>query len=427
MSYSILHGGNPFMQQHSPELALISPRLVLEANKSGMLTFSITPQHRDYSNIEVFSSIFEVYDMGTLFYRGRCISAKRDMQDLKTVTVEGMLGWLQDSLCGPFDFAGSLESFLSAILAWHNAQVQSFQQISLGTVTVIDSYVHYSSTEYMNAYEIIRTRLLNTHGGYLNVRFDSSGNAYLDYLADFPNAVTHEVRPFQNLIDLLTVDDSDDLYTAIIPLGAEILDTNGVSTGDRVTIASVNGGDVKLVNTALASTLGVRYPSIQETIWDDVTLPSNLLTRAQAWLTSHAAIVKTVKLSAAQMDGLTGLDRSAIRLYDKVHLRSLPRDIDITMLVSKITLDLTASWASEVTIGAYSPTLLDCNVQQTESVEETLGHIEHNYMTVSDAIAIIGHACNINVTGVTTLSQLAALITTSSSRRVIDSMNEDNT
>lgn len=410
MSYSILHNGKPFMQQHAAELAVFDPKLELEQNKSGMLSFRISPIHRDFDEISLLSSIFEVYDSGDLIYRGRCIQASRDMQNLKTVVAEGMLGWLQDSVCSPFEFSGSLESFLGTVLYWHNAKVRTFQQIQLGTVTVTDDHVHFSSVDYLSSWEILRTRLLDTHGGYFRIRY-SSGTAYLDYLADFPNAPVYEVRPTQSLIDLLTADDSEDLYTACIPLGAEILDSTGVSTGERLTVASVNQGNISLVNASLAPTLGTRFAPVELTTWDDVTIAANLLTRGQAWLASHAALSKSITLSAAFPPGLNA---SAVRLYDKVHIRSLAHDIDVTMLVGRITIDLEASWASRVTLGAVAPTLLDCDILQAEQVSENFGRIEHEYMTVSDAIAIIGNACQVDISNVTSLTQLAALISASS-------------
>ena len=60
------------------------------------------------------------------------------------------------------------------------------KQFKLGNITVTDNndYVSYSSSEYTKTLDAIKNKLINTHGGYLQVRYEKDGK-YLDYLEDF--------------------------------------------------------------------------------------------------------------------------------------------------------------------------------------------------------------------------------------------------
>lgn len=56
----------------------------------------------------------------------------------------------------------------------------------IGNVTVKDDndYISYSNSEYSVTLDAIKNKLLDTHGGYLQIRYTDSGKV-LDYLADF--------------------------------------------------------------------------------------------------------------------------------------------------------------------------------------------------------------------------------------------------
>lgn len=72
-----------------------------------------------------------------------------------------------------------LEQFITI----HNAAVEAKKQFHLGNITVKDDndYISYSNSEYSVTLDAIREKLINTHGGYLQVRY-SGGIKYLDYL-----------------------------------------------------------------------------------------------------------------------------------------------------------------------------------------------------------------------------------------------------
>ena len=61
------------------------------------------------------------------------------------------------------------------------------------TVTDSNDSVHYTDMEYKSTLDTIRKKLIDTHGGYLRVRYTDSGRL-LDYLSDFDTGSVQSVE-----------------------------------------------------------------------------------------------------------------------------------------------------------------------------------------------------------------------------------------
>lgn len=128
-----------------------------------------------------------------------------------------------------------LEQFLSI----HNSAVEEKKCYMLGKVTVTDNndYISYSNSDYSVMMDAIREKLINTHGGYLLIRYE--GNVkYLDYLAD--DSYTSVTANFPAVPFLVKVSISD----LNIRTGAGTnYEKTGKYTGKRVfTITEVRSG-----------------------------------------------------------------------------------------------------------------------------------------------------------------------------------------
>ena len=100
-------------------------------------------------------------------------------------------------------------------------------------------------TEYSCTLDAIKSKLINTHGGYLMVRYTDTGKV-LDYLAEFNERSIQSVEYGKNLLDVKISRDHTERITALIPLGAKKKTTdeegNEVESNERVDITSVNNG-----------------------------------------------------------------------------------------------------------------------------------------------------------------------------------------
>lgn len=161
---------------------LINPKLKLELNKTGTLTFSVPVTHPYYSQIAKMQCEINVYRDESIIYVGRPLTSEDDFYKTSAVTCEGILAYLIDSTQRPYEHQGNIYDFFSGVLTNHNNSVDEFKRFTLGVCDVTDSnnYINRSDSGYTDSLTTINEKLIDTHGGYLSVRYES-GKRYLDY------------------------------------------------------------------------------------------------------------------------------------------------------------------------------------------------------------------------------------------------------
>ena len=266
-------------------LRLESPTLKDYAgNSPGYLKFKITPKHPYYGKIHPLSSELFVYEDGVEIFRGRSTTTEEEFNRTHQITCESDLAYLCDSIVRPFDFQGSIVEFLTQVLNSHNAQVEARKKYLLGRVNVVDSnnYINRSNSDYSNSLDCLRDKLVKTHGGYLRTRYED-GKRYLDYLTDGGGINDQVIRYGVNLADYSKTQDATELFTALIPIGADLETTSsdGESITTAVDITSVNGGKDFIYDEDAVRKYGWIF---QQHKWEDVTLPENLIKKARAYL-----------------------------------------------------------------------------------------------------------------------------------------------
>lgn len=333
------------------ELRVMSPKLALEVNTTGSLTFSIYPDHIHYSHIAKFKTIITVYQDDALLFRGRVLDDEIGFYNEKQVVCEGQLAFLLDSIQRPYEFTGSVLAYFTMLVNNHNSQVEAVKQFAVGNVTVTDpnDYIVRSNIDHVNTWEEVNKKLLDLLGGFLQVRFEE-GIAYLDYLQDFSTLSTQSVEFGKNLLDLKIISRGEGLATALIPLGAKLKDEEGQDTDQRLTIESVNGGVDYIFNQDAVDEYGWIF---ETAVWDDVTEASNLLAKSQAHLAGLIDSVDLLELSAAD---LAKIDKTvgSFNLGTYVRVISKPHGIDQLMFVSKLDIDLFNSAGNKLTLGGTS-------------------------------------------------------------------------
>ena len=96
--YRITCDGITLYEPDNPVLQLISGTLKTGQNIAGTLTFVLAPTHPYLSRIKARSSIISVYRDGALYFRGSPLNVTESDTGLVTVTAEGALAWLGDSV-----------------------------------------------------------------------------------------------------------------------------------------------------------------------------------------------------------------------------------------------------------------------------------------------------------------------------------------
>ena len=381
--YSVYVDGYPLYEPRmSDQFYLIGPSLKQTTNLPGELSFSIPAEHTNASVINRLSSRVSVFKDDSLIWVGRPLESETDIYNTTKWICEGCLAYLCDTIFRPFEFQGSPTDLFTSIVNNHNAQVNENQMLNVGVVTVTDpnDYINRSSIEYLSSWDVLKTRLLDTLGGYLILTYPN-GQPTLNWYATPPDTSTQVIEFGQNIQEYARTVYASETYTACIPLGAK--DENDV----RLTIESVNGGKDYITST-LADTLGYIYAPSDEVTWDDVTIPANLLSKAQAWLTNLGTKYKErVNIKAVDLHN-TDANIEAFQFMDNVLVRSTPNGLSASYILTQITIPLNDPSSTSITLGGERLTLVSQLAQAQGNVQERVGTIEADYVTNGQAVAI---------------------------------------
>lgn len=360
-------------------LKIFDPKVDLELNKTGSFTFSIYPSHPYFNMLKRLKSIIRVYQGDYLLFRGRILNDKQGFYNEKQVTCEGELAFLLDSIQRPYDFQSgenhtTIIDLFTFFIENHNAQVDDEQKFKIGEITVTDpnNYIVRSDTQYLNTWESINKKLIETHGGYLFVRHEPDGN-YIDYVTDFDRVSSQTVEFGKNLLNLNKITKGEDIATAIIPLGAKLKDSAGNETNERLTIRSVNNGVDYVFNQEAVDAYRMIYKKV---IWEDVTEAANLKRKAEEYLADAINLIVTIELDAVDM-AMLNTNISAFRLGTYIPVRTNPHSLDSRFLVKKLSITLLNPKSNKLTLGTTYSTFTESVSNSGQTVGNLVQRVEN--------------------------------------------------
>lgn len=326
------------------DYCLLSYKLSLAMGVVGSLTMEIPYTNPAKDDIACLTDEIIFYRNNVELFRGRAITAQGDFNRTGMLECEGILAYLYDTWYPPYDFNGSPNDLIADVLAKHNAKVEERKRLYVGTITVTDpnDYISRSNQDYSRCLDVLQDKLVGEYlGGYLRVRYQE-GKRYLDYLDNYGGESAQPIEFGYNLLDLATDINYGNVVTALLPLGAEVEETttdadgNEITTTKRVTVESVNGGNPYISDSEAVA----QYGWIADCVtWDDVTLPENLLTKAQTYLATVTSGIRTVTVKAVDM-ALVEPSVTSIFLGDAVHISSPPHGIDLTAELTEMEIGL---------------------------------------------------------------------------------------
>ena len=341
----------------------------LAVDEAGSMSFTVPPTHPHIDELAKLHGRLELTSDSLPLWRGRILSDTVDFNGERTIEAEGQLACLNDSIVPPFDFPADYDGdadyqaadnvvafWLGKLIDGHNAQVSAEQQIRLGNVTVTDPnhYIARSCEDYQTTWACITSRLRDSSlGGHFVARYESDGT-YLDYLADYPLTNTQSVKFAENLLDLSDDLDAADVYTAILPVGAEKLTIGALSDG-AVTDDLVKEGNIIYSKAAVAK-YG-RITSVQK--WDDVTDAENLRSKAAALLAQDGILLtRTISVTAVDLH-CTDADIAELRVGRYTPVVSTPHGLNVRCAITQLDLDIQDPGNTRITFGAAVKTQTD--------------------------------------------------------------------
>ncbi len=367
--FKVYVDGNLFYHPNLSRLAITEAQINEDAENIDSFTLSAPFNHPYIESIKPMASVIQCKKDDEVVFEGRALDDGSDFYNTHTWTCEGCLAYLKDTIQPPFSYQGTLSGLFEQFISVHNDSVEEQKQFKIGNITVTDDndYVAYSNSEYSVTLDAIKNKLINTHGGYLQVRYEDDGK-YLDYLADFTMKSLQTVEFGKNITDVKINRDHTDRISALIPLGARLSSEDEEETESesaaRIDITSVNDGKNYIYDEAAVKEIGWIWAT---EIWDDVTLPGNLLRKASAKLAELVDGITSMELTIVD-ESDTGADIGDIRARMYVNCISSPHGIDGTFLCLSRTRDYLNPAGNTITIGASGIKLTAVYVKQEKNV-----------------------------------------------------------
>ena len=361
--------GKLFYHPNLSRLAITEAKISEDAINIDSLSLSAPFSHPYIDLIKPMASVIVCKKGEYIVFEGRALDDGSDFYNTHSWTCESALAYLKDTLQPPFSYKGPLKGLLEQFISVHNSKVEEQKQFKLGNITVTDNndYIAYSSSEYTKTLDAIKNKLINTHGGYLQVRYEKDGK-YLDYLEDFKLRSLQKVEFGKNITDVKISKDHAERVTALIPLGAKktIQDENGneVQSEERVDISSVNNGLNYVHDEKEVKNIGWIWTT---EVWDDVTLPGNLLRKAQSRLSDLVKGITSIQLTIVD-ESDAGADIGDIHARMYVECISKPHGINGTYLCVSRTRDYLNPSGNTITIGASGVSLSQATVNQDKNI-----------------------------------------------------------
>lgn len=376
---------------HSPHLVqegcgVFSPKLTVELNKAGSLEYTMPPNHLLYDKIQKLKSEITVLQNGVEKFRGRVLNDEKDFYKQKKTHVEGELAYLLDSIQRPYSFSGSVDKLFAQLINNHNARVDTNKQFTVGNVT-ISGTISCNSNDYPNTYDEIQKQIVENLGGYLQTRL-SNGTRYIDLIAASTNEgtvnTTSQTIEFgRNLLDITEHISAENIYTVLIPVGAQLKDAEGNITETKLTIGSVNGGKDYVEDTTAINLFG-RIEEKAE--WNEVENATELMNLGKDLLAKN--IEQAVSLTVKAVDlHLLDVNVDEINVGDWVRVISLPHGLDKEFQCRKIVYDMDNPDKNEYSFGVDFTTLTEQQVSGQKSIKSSVATIVNTAGAVNSTVA----------------------------------------
>lgn len=355
----------PLHNLKSRRLIVSEPYFEIGDNLNGQAEFKVFTGHPYYGKVKKLTTDIIIRNDNTDMFYGRVLYDDEDSNGTKQVFVEGELAFLCDSIQRPRVYHNiGVRDYLTNVIKIHNDQVEARKHFTVGRVTVEDANDSlYRFSNWETTRETLKDKLSDRLGGHFIIRHEN-GIRYLDYLDDddYYSRCTQQIKFGKNLLSFARNFDATDLATCIIPLGTTLEESSIEGLDERLTIKEVNGGKDYVTDDAAVAAYGKIYKTI---IFDDITLPANLKTKGQKYLTQTQYEKMVLECKAIDLN-FTDEEFERFTLGSLVRCVSKPHALDAWYPVTKQRFYLTNFKKNTITLGDESS-----NVSYTSSNRET--------------------------------------------------------
>lgn len=387
---------------------LTNPKLELSDNSAGSFSFTMPKINIGYDYVNLLTTDISVKKEGKEIWYGRAISENMDFYNNRTIECEGALAFLNDTTQPPHEYHDmTVRGFLKALLDIHNEKVSSNRRFEVGVVTVTDPNDSlYRYTNYEKTIECINSKMIERLGGHLQVR-RVNGISYIDYLEDYVNTNTQIIEFSKNLLDFTRSWDQTEYATVIVPLGNTLEESPIEALDAKLDVSSVNNGSIYVQNSEAVK----NYGWIEKVVtWNDVSVASNLLRKAQEYLSDLQFSNIEIELSAIDLHYLSSIKYEDVKLLDRIRVVSIPHGMDRYFPVKKLSIPLDSPENTTFTLGdSIQETLTDINNKTNSEILQKIENIPSKQTILNqaseDAIANATKIMNLATNGFITVTK----------------------
>lgn len=361
-----------------PDTELLGLEVSLLVNKAGTAEIYMEITHPAYDYFTEYRTVVTIYRDGVLLFRGRVLYVTEDFYCRVTITCEGERAFLLDGVMRPYMYQDGPAAIFTDVIALYNAQVEEHKRFVVGTVTVTDpnNYIRLESGKAEQIADVV-DKLVERVGGYIVFGTNEAGQRTINWYDTLDYRSWQVIEFGSNLLDFSRTGANTDMATVIIPYGAQVEVINeetGETTYQRVDITSVNEGLDFIQDYDAVHLRGVIARPVY---WDDVTVPANLLAKAQQYLASSKLLVTSLELSAVD---LSVLDHNidSFRVGDRVQVRSKPHGVDDLFTLMERDYDLLDPGKDKVVLGKDLSSLTGADAAGDKKSANELNKVEHS-------------------------------------------------
>lgn len=393
-----IQNGSEALEIHNEVEKLAAGKVVKGVNTIDSFTFTMLPSSPGFDKLHEFTTLVHVYNTNKARseFFGRVLYMANDMDEegrlSKEVTCESYFGFLCDSRQAYVDPQNwTVQGLLQYLIDRHNEQVEPYKRFTLGTVTVTDPNDNlYCGIQRKNTWEAIKEKLLDVLGGELQYHVTEAG-LVLDYVPQLGKTSDTAIVLSRNMKSIQQEKDPTAFVSRLIPLGCKLkreetttnadgsTSTSLVETEHRLGIEEVNGGLPYIVDEEAEAEYGIHYEQVE---WNEVTEPSNLLSKGRAWLVENNRV--KVKYSITALDlSLLGLDLDDYEVHNYHPVQNPLLQINDVARVIKKNLDICEEVKSSIEVGENFKTLTELQLEQAAQMAaaaSTIQRIEGNYV-----------------------------------------------
>lgn len=398
--FEIRYGDRYIFDPFDDESRVSEIKITGSINTSTYLDFDISPLHPLYNHLEqrdLTKPVRALLD-GNLMFSGYVYTVSESMDKVKSVSCQGDLGYLGDTVVRPYSTVpgeapnlapNTVTGYFEWLIAQHNEHTDAERRFQMGVndgdQLDKNNHIYRASAQYPKTSSEIEDKILNSLGGYIFVRY-VNGVKTIDLLADCVDVNAQVIDFGVNLVDYVNTDSTETLYTAIVPIGGTPEATDENPDPVQATVDSLPDGpwsedkSFTIDGDRIYNNDAVRRYGIRELYWNesDAEDPTNLAKAAVNVLKGYISPETSIDIRAVDL-ALIRKDATPLMPGQLVRVRSQPHGFDSYLLVSSYTFDADNPGNSVYSLGTTFNSLTG---ESNKKINELNSHVNKSIDSV---------------------------------------------